>query len=165
MMLFVVLPDILTWCTFFCSMATLSGKSLTMCCLPNAWERRKQRVAPTVVRTQARRRPYHVPNKAPAKMFCEKKKKVVRSKVNVVHNAFANMCMQSVKLTSIGFDVICKHYEIHKTLKLWTVLPFVLGVKLTHAFFVHIYSTCIDKINIFSDFSHTEVQINTTKYK
>lgn len=63
------LEDKMTRCTFFCSMATLSGNSLTMCSLPNAWDRRKQRVAPTVVRTQARRRPYHVPNKAPAKMF------------------------------------------------------------------------------------------------
>lgn len=66
--------------TFFCSMATLPGKSLTMCCLPNAWDRRKQSVAPTVVRTQARRRPYHVPNKAPAKMFCGRQKNCCKIK-------------------------------------------------------------------------------------
>lgn len=56
--------------TFLCNSATFSGNSWTTCCFPNAAASRKQNVEPVVVSRQARTRPSHGPNMAPASMFC-----------------------------------------------------------------------------------------------
>lgn len=63
--------------TFLCSSATLSGKTWTTCCFPNAADSRKQNVEPVVVSRQANTRPSQGPNIAPANIFWRREERSI----------------------------------------------------------------------------------------